>query len=193
MIYFTSDLHFGHNQPFIYQARGYNSMEEHDKDLIKRWNEKITPDDTIYILGDIMLGDNEYGLHCFCQLPGHIIIIRGNHETNKRWKVYQKGLNVDSVELIGWSDFHKFVAYKHGAPHQYNMYLSHYPTMTYNSDENLPLNRRVINLCGHLHTKYRFKDFSRSNLCYHVELDAHDMTPVSIEEVVSDIEGALIR
>ena len=30
-VYITSDLHFGHNRNFIYESRGFSSIEEHDK------------------------------------------------------------------------------------------------------------------------------------------------------------------
>ncbi len=30
-IFITSDPHFDHNQPFIYDARGYSSVEEMNK------------------------------------------------------------------------------------------------------------------------------------------------------------------
>ena len=61
MIYFTSDLHFNHNKNFIYESRGFKSIEEHDKEIIKNWNNIIKDNDDVYILGDLMLGDNEYG------------------------------------------------------------------------------------------------------------------------------------
>lgn len=34
-IWFTSDLHFGHNKSFLYEPRGFNSIEEHDATIIK--------------------------------------------------------------------------------------------------------------------------------------------------------------
>ena len=34
-IYITSDLHFGHQQSFLYEPRGFNSIEEHDKVIIE--------------------------------------------------------------------------------------------------------------------------------------------------------------
>ena len=37
-IYFSSDLHFSHNKDFIYKARGFTSIEEHDEEIIKRFN-----------------------------------------------------------------------------------------------------------------------------------------------------------
>lgn len=35
MIYFTSDLHFGHDKDFIYKSRGFNSIGDHDNTIIE--------------------------------------------------------------------------------------------------------------------------------------------------------------
>ena len=61
MIYFTSDLHFGHNREFIWGPRGFKSSWEHDETIVKNWNSLITEEDDVYILGDLMLGDNAAG------------------------------------------------------------------------------------------------------------------------------------
>ena len=37
-IFVTSDLHFGHDRGFLYEPRGFNSPEEHDKGIIKNLN-----------------------------------------------------------------------------------------------------------------------------------------------------------
>lgn len=75
MIYLTSDTHFCHNKDFLYKPRGFNSIQEHDEQIIKNWNEIITDEDEIYILGDLILNDNEYGLKCLKQLKGKIHVI----------------------------------------------------------------------------------------------------------------------
>ena len=74
-IFITSDTHFCHNKPFVYQPRGYQSAEEMNKDLIQRWNSVVSPDDTVYHLGDVMLNDLDAGMECLRQLNGNIIII----------------------------------------------------------------------------------------------------------------------
>ena len=35
MIYFTSDWHFCHNKPFIYESRGFKSIEEMNEIIIE--------------------------------------------------------------------------------------------------------------------------------------------------------------
>lgn len=73
MLYLTSDLHFCHSQPFIYAARGYNSVEEMNEDLIRKWNEVIGDNDEVWVLGDIMFNDNVNGVLCLSKLKGRYI------------------------------------------------------------------------------------------------------------------------
>ena len=53
-IWFTSDTHFFHNKNFVYEPRGFTSVEEMNEEIVKRWNEKVGPNDIIYLLGDII-------------------------------------------------------------------------------------------------------------------------------------------
>ena len=58
-IFFTSDLHFGHANIIKYDSRPFNSISHMDEELIKRWNESVSPNDTVYILGDISWYDDK--------------------------------------------------------------------------------------------------------------------------------------
>ena len=50
-IWVTSDLHIGHNKEFVYKERGFQSIEEHDSALLSNWNELVSSDDVVYVLG----------------------------------------------------------------------------------------------------------------------------------------------
>lgn len=54
MIYFTSDLHLGHANVIRHCNRPFSSAEELDEVLIQNWNSRVTNNDTVYILGDLM-------------------------------------------------------------------------------------------------------------------------------------------
>ena len=180
MIYLTSDLHFSHNKPFIYKPRGFNSVLEMNNAIIKNWNNTIRHDDDVYILGDIMLNDDKEGIKCLSQLNGRLHIITGNHDTDNRNLLYANCHNV--IEATKCARNFKY--------EKYHFYLSHYPTLTSNYDTDKPLKARLINLCGHLHTKDKFIDMNKG-LIYHVELDAHNNRPVAIDEIISDIKKYL--
>ena len=51
MIFFTSDLHLGHENCIRLCNRPFSSIEEMDETLIENWNRKVTGKDTVYILG----------------------------------------------------------------------------------------------------------------------------------------------
>lgn len=180
MIYITSDLHLCHNRDFLYEPRGFNNIYEHNEAIVRNWNSIVNPEDDVYILGDLMLNDNEIGRKLLAQLKGNIHIIFGNHDTDTRKEIYESLWNV--VEICGWS-----------IPLNYNGYhfqLSHYPTLTSNHDENKPLKSRTINLCGHTHTKDRFHHWEYG-VIYHCELDAHNCYPVSLDQIIEDIKEKL--
>lgn len=49
MIFFTSDLHLGHENCIRLCNRPFSSIEEMDETLIENWNYKVTGKDTVYI------------------------------------------------------------------------------------------------------------------------------------------------
>ena len=51
MIYFTSDLHFYHENVIKHANRPFSNVEEMNQTLINNWNKKVGISDEIYILG----------------------------------------------------------------------------------------------------------------------------------------------
>lgn len=80
MIYFTSDLHFGHKNILRFDNRPFTTIEEMDTELIKRWNNKVTNDDTVYILGDISWYNDNKTCEILSKLNGKKHLIKGNHD-----------------------------------------------------------------------------------------------------------------
>lgn len=176
MIWITSDWHFCHNKPFLYEPRGFENQYEMNEVLISNYNKVVSQDDDVYCLGDCMLSDTEFGLKCLESLKGKIHIIRGNHDTDNRLKAYSSCHNI--VEICDA----KFL--KIG---KQSFFLSHYPALTANYDDGKALKTKTINLCGHTHTPDKFIDLDKG-LIYHTEVDAHDNYPVSIEQIIADLK-----
>ena len=82
-IYFTADTHFGHARILELCARPYQSIEEMDDDLIRRWNDVVAADDTVYHLGDLTLGGPETASRYLARLSGHLRVVPGGHD--ERW------------------------------------------------------------------------------------------------------------
>jgi calcineurin-like phosphoesterase family protein len=176
-IYLTSDWHFCHNKPFIYEPRGFSSVQEMNEAIIENHNKIVKPEDTVYCLGDCMLNDDKEGCNCIRRLNGRIYIIAGNHCTANRWQKYAN-IRYD-ITPLGLAYILKYQGY--------SFYLSHYPTLTVNGDTDKPLKRQVLSICGHSHTTNKFQDMDKG-IIYHVELDAHNNKPVLLDDIIEDIK-----
>lgn len=80
-IFFTSDLHIGHYNCIKFDKRPFASVEEMDAEIIRRWNNKVGLDDTVFILGDVIWKtSNDDAPKILKQLNGQKILIKGNHD-----------------------------------------------------------------------------------------------------------------
>lgn len=55
-IWITSDWHFFHQKDFCYAPRGCSNSDEMTNSLINNFNEVVEPDDTVFCLGDCVMG-----------------------------------------------------------------------------------------------------------------------------------------
>ena len=177
MIWITSDWHFSHQKPFIYEQRGYESPEEMNKDIIEKFNTVVEENDDVYVLGDLCLGGSERlseNRELIKKMNGLLHIVRGNHDSDKRIEMYSTLPNVVEIQN---SIYLKYEGY--------HFYLSHYPSMTSNYDDEKGLKHRTINLCGHSHTRDRWLNWETGS--YHCEVDAHHNNPVSLDNIILDM------
>jgi calcineurin-like phosphoesterase family protein len=178
MIYFTADWHFNHNRHFIYESRGFDSVEQMNEAIIERHNRVVNQLDTVYVLGDLCLGGADSldrNKQLIEQMNGRLTIILGNHDTPARIEMYNQCKN---VEKITYADVLKYK--------KYHFYLSHYPTITTNFDYYKPLCARILNLYGHTHQDTNFYD--DLPFMYHVGIDSHNCEPVNINTIIADME-----
>ena len=175
MIWFSSDMHLNHNKNFIYEPRGFVNIYEMNETIIENFHSLVKPEDELYLLGDIFLGDLHEGIKLFNQLPGKIHLVWGNYDTNNRKEAMSKCHNV--VEVIGYATIIKY--------NKWHFYLSHFPTCTTNFDDyQKPFKQRMFCLAGHTHSKTLFEPCGS----YNVSVDAHNCFPVSIEQIIRDFQ-----
>jgi len=176
MIYLTSDLHFNHDREFIYKPRGFDSVWDMNRALIENYNDTVSYDDDVYILGDLMLGGPDRmkdGLNLLSQLKGNIHIVRGNHDTDIRWEAY---LNLHNVVEVDNAIYLKYKGF--------HFYMSHFPTFTANLEKET-LKQCTINLYGHTHQQTNF--YNDIPFMYHVGVDSHKNFPVSLDNAIVDM------
>jgi calcineurin-like phosphoesterase family protein len=81
-IFVTSDTHFFHKNILKYQPneRPFEDVYEMNRELIKRWNEVVSPEDEIWHLGDFAFAGKKKVLDILSQLNGKKYYIFGNHD-----------------------------------------------------------------------------------------------------------------
>ena len=172
-IWITSDLHLNHDRAFVWGARGFSSVDEMNQTIIANWNSVVSPEDEVYILGDLCLGgtesleSNRQMLAC---LNGRVHIVLGNHDTPTRIAMYNELPNVEEVVYATMLHYRG-----------YHFFLSHYPCMTGNLEKET-LKQCTINLFGHTHSADPF--YQDMPFMFNVAMDAHNCTPVLLDDAI---------
>ena len=96
-IYFTSDLHFSHENIIRYCYRPFSCADEMNEKLISNWNELVRDKDEVYVLGDVVWFASDLDL--LDRMRGKKYLILGNHDNkNASYKKYYQW--VEKLETI---------------------------------------------------------------------------------------------
>jgi len=77
-----SDLHLGHENIITYTSRPFPDAAAMDDVLIRNWNFRVKPTDTVYFLGDLAYGrSSRHPADYLSLLSGVIHCVAGNHDT----------------------------------------------------------------------------------------------------------------
>lgn len=181
--FLVSDTHFGHvgvcrftEADGVTKIRPWTDPDEMDEEMIRRWNDRVRPNDKVYHLGDVVI--NRRALPTLARLNGDKVLIRGNHDIfrDEEYREYFRELRAYHV-LNG-------------------MILSHIPI---HADS---LGRFGTNIHGHTHTnrvkKPRGVDAKTGAILYSNENDVRyhcvcveqtDFAPILLEDVYKRIEA----
>lgn len=153
MIFFTSDLHLGHNKIIEYCERPFNDVHEMNKTILDNINNVVGFDDELYILGDFCFRGKkptEYRNRINCQ---KVHIILGNHDKEKDFLEQESGFT--SVNYV------KEIIYCNQ-----RIYLSHYPHRSWPASH-----KGSFMLFGHVHSKLDHEDRKSSRKTLDVGVD----------------------
>lgn len=129
--FFIGDTHFGHKNIITFDStkafRPFASIEEHDEELVKRWNSVVRDSDVVWHLGDFAFGSKHVAIAG--RLNGRKKLVLGNHDSYPS------------------SEYLKFFEKLYGAATIDGFILTHIPV---HPDQ---LDRFPNNIHGHLHTK----------------------------------------
>lgn len=176
MIWFTSDLHFGHAGALGYAGRSWGTLEEMHDALIDNINACLFPGDELYVLGDFSFRAARAEAAAIrgridCE---RVHLVPGNRDRN--WSAPEVAdtfvmeppitvLRVGGQEIV----------------------LSHYPLADWQS-----MGDGGWHLHGHVHSRcatYNELNLRQGLLRYDVGVDASAYCPVSLDELREWFEG----
>lgn len=170
-VWVTSDNHFGHKNILSYENRveklKVSTVEEHDKELVRRWNSIVGKDDLIIVLGDFSFKGAKETNELLKQLNGDKVLVRGNHDIFLDDKKFDKSL------------FKAVYDYKEIKYKGQEIALMHYPIQDF-KHQNMEENPAVL-LFGHIHT-FRVEIPKHS---FNVGVDVNNYYPVDIVEAIA--------
>lgn len=192
-IWFTSDTHFRH--AMVARLRGFADADEHDGELVRRWNSVVRPEDVVWHLGDVALGKRGEVWPYVDALNGTKHLIAGNHDPV--WPGHRESFKHQREWLGHFASVQGFARRKIGAHYAL---LSHFPyegdhteTERYpqyrlpdlggwllhghtHSGERMTPVRLLPAMFGQTEPSWRGKQIS-------VGLDAWDLKPVPLHEI----------
>ena len=165
MIYFTSDLHLGHNGIISMQNRPFNTVDEMNRVLLTNYNAVVHQDDTVYILGDVCHHMPVDGANDIIRkMKGKKYLLTGNHDKKYDPELFVEIKDFMTVSLNGVS-----------------FALMHYPMLSWPKK-----NSGSVQLHGHIHARsdYNIKNRYDGIRRYDVGVDANGYYPVSLKAVM---------
>lgn len=173
MIFFTADLHLGHENIIKQCQRPFNNVDQMDKELIKNWNSVVNVDDEVYILGDFTM-KSAYVAHGYLSaLNGKKYLIAGNHDDF----INEFEMCYGDLEWI--KDYYK-LSYE-----GMEFVLFHYPILEWENK-----GKNSIHLYGHIHNNKKWLEYIKQigGKSMNVGVDVNDYRPVSIERILDILE-----
>ena len=181
-VFLVSDTHFGHagvcrftRNDGVTKLRPWDNADEMDEEMVRRWNDRVRPNDKVYHLGDVVM--SRKSLSIMDRLNGDKVLIRGNHDIFKD------------------EDYAPYFRSLRGYHVMNGMILSHIPIHPES------LGRFGVNIHGHTHANRVMRDLAvcgRDNVIdvrYHcVCVEQTDFAPILFEDVIERIraEGGVI-
>lgn len=180
--FFTSDLHFNHDNILKYTSRPWSTVSEMNEALIENWNNTVSAGDTVYVIGDFAMGDRSKVPDFLSRLNGEITLIYGNHDPKKTLEHFKNW--VDRLVLRMYDDV--YVELVHNPSHATCEYQYVF--------------------CGHVHEAWSVKDvgetipgdftrdhsqkydsFPAKTKFINVGVDVNEYTPKTFEELIKKV------
>ena len=157
-IFFTSDTHFSSERTLKFSRRPFASVDEMNENIIKNWNNIVSPEDGVYHLGDF--GDLSFA----SKLNGKIHLILGNYETEI---IKENPAYIDKLESLFFKVMpNETIALKDGSL----LYMTHKPS---------DCKRNMFCAFGHIHGLKKVNYFG-----VNVGVDANHFMPLDEDDIL---------
>ena len=176
MKFYIADLHLCHENVIKYDRRPFTDIEQMNNELVKRWNNVVSDDDEVYILGDFCWKKGR-NTEFLSQLKGRKFLIKGNHDD----------INYESETYFEWIKDYAVIN-DDGA----QVVLSHYPIAHWINQY-----RGAIHLYGHVHNNkdyYAYVRYGKQCISEGIPFESYntgvmmeymDYTPRTLDEIIS--------
>ncbi len=164
--FIVSDTHFRHSNIIKYCNRPFHSVGEMNEQLIHKWNSVVSPEDTVYHVGDFGFGDmSEFR----SRLNGTVHLIQGNHDSSITWNTF---------------DFASRSKYRLLDVGGLKVLLIHFPIQEPEYRQIVPKCQFDVCLYGHVHNNH--SGWVQSGNCWYknCSVEVQDYQPQLIESVL---------
>lgn len=170
LIYFTADTHLGHANILKLCNRPFADIEEMNEVLIRNWNERVSGNDTVYIVGDMFFRCSS-AEDILKRLKGKKRLIVGNHDGSwmSEFDISKYFISIDNLLEISGG--------------QHSLVLCHYPLLTWKHA------KRSFMIHGHIHADTSadyFPLIARRDNVLNAGVDINGFRPVTFDEMVEN-------
>jgi calcineurin-like phosphoesterase family protein len=204
-VYFTADLHLGHERIIELCDRPYSGVAEMNAEIIEGINSTVGGRNTLVILGDVLLGKIEETMQLLKEIRAkRILILPGNHDRfslayghhgaketqrvkRQLWIAEYEGVRRDrSLRCVPDRERSEWTTRVAGR----QVMLSHYPYVGDSHEQDRhrhlrPVDRGLPLIHGHVHTRWREK-----GRMLNVGVDVNGFRPVSEGEIAEWLSDA---
>lgn len=171
--FYTADLHLGHANIIKYCDRPFKDVNHMNEALIRNWNSRVKPEDTVIHNGDFCFKNTPGGKEgegagvdakeWTKKLNGNIVFVRGNHDKGNSLKTHIEKL------YVRYSGIDVCIVHR---PDAYDFSMKY-------------------NFVGHVHNNWKFKNvgtFVPEIYLINIGVDCWNFMPVTFEEIMKQLK-----
>lgn len=190
--WFTSDPHFGHAKIIEYSRRPFRNVDHMNTVLVDNINDRCSPDDTLWIVGDVVMGKFTDNIEILSRLNPTLMMVGGNHDrihpahrSSDAMRDVHRKLYLRYFSAIAAQGIRRFALGGRDGP---VVQVNHFPYEGDSQendrfadmrprDEGLPL------IHGHVHTAWRTRGRQ-----FNVGVDVNDYAPVHEDVLIEWVQ-----